>query len=157
MEEVGHGRPGETRRPFFVYGTLRRGEGNYRRLKGRTEAEHPATLPNHALYGVGLPYVIDAEGAAVVGELMFIRARHYDEVLADLDRLEGYRPGGRRCHYERVCRRVHYVDALGLERTVAAWVYQAGPVVRAQLAESNPVPGGDWLAAGERQGLRRVG
>ena len=145
------------RRPCYVYGTLRRVEGIYRRLKARTEAEYPATLADHALYGAGLPYVTDAVGAAVVGELMVIRAGHYDEVLAELDRLEGFRPGRADCHYERVCLPVRYVDAHGMEHSLAAWVYQAGPLVRAQLAGVDPVPGGDWLARENPRGLAEVG
>ncbi|MCA1702141.1 MAG: gamma-glutamylcyclotransferase, partial [Actinobacteria bacterium] len=33
-----------TNHPFFVYGTLRPGQGNYRLLAGRTVGEFPAVL-----------------------------------------------------------------------------------------------------------------
>ena len=147
----------DERLPFFVYGTLRRGQGNHRRLEARTEAEYAAVLPDHALYEAGLPYATDARRATVVGELVFARPERYDQVLAELDRLEGYCSGRAHCHYERVRRPVHYADAHGSERTMVAWVYRAGPLVRAQLAGADPVPGGDWLGRGRRRGLLGVG
>src|ERR1700694_5428983 len=128
--------------PFFVYGTLRRGQGNYRRLlAGRTTAEISATLPGHALYGQGLPYAVGAEAsAAVVGDLMFVDAERYDEVLADLDRLEGYRPG-RSSFYVR---QAVTVRKEGGEET--AWVYLAGPETARRLNDVERIDGGDWLA-----------
>jgi gamma-glutamylcyclotransferase (GGCT)/AIG2-like uncharacterized protein YtfP len=128
--------------PFFVYGTLRRGQGNYRRLlAGRTTAEISATLPGHALYGQGLPYAVAAEAsAAVVGDLMFLDAERYDEVLADLDRLEGYRPG-RSSFYVR---QAVTVRIEGGEET--AWVYLAGPETARRLSDVERIDGGDWLA-----------
>jgi gamma-glutamylcyclotransferase (GGCT)/AIG2-like uncharacterized protein YtfP len=137
-----------TNRPFFVYGTLRPGQGNYRLLAGRTVAEFPATLPGHALYGPGLPYVTAGEEDwAVVGDLIFVASERYGEVLAGLDCLEGYRPGSRHCHYEREARTVRYVDADGAEATSVAWVYLAGPAVRERLRPAERIPGGDWLEA----------
>ena len=135
-------------RPFFVYGTLRPGQGNYRLLAGRTVDERPATLPGHALYGPGLPYVTEGEeDSAVVGTLIFVAPERYDEVLADLDRLEGYRPGGTWSHYDREARPVRYVGDDGGEATTVAWVYLAGREARSRLRPSERITGGDWLAA----------
>ena len=137
-----------TNLPFFVYGTLRPGQGNYRLLAGRTTAEFPATLDGHALYGPGLPYVTAGEDdSAVVGDLIFVAPEHYREVLDRLDCLEGYRPGRRCCHYEREARTVRYVDAGGAEATTRAWVYLAGPAARERLRPAERIAGGNWLAA----------
>lgn len=144
-----------TNRPFFVYGTLRPGQGNYRLLAGRTVAEFPANLPGHALYGPGLPYVTAAAGdSSVVGDVMFVAPEDYAEVLVRLDCLEGYRPGRPHCHYERVGRPVSYVDADGAEVTTLAWVYLAGPAARERLRAAERIAGGDWLA-GRFSGCRR--
>ena len=137
-----------TNLPFFVYGTLRPGQGNYRLLAGQTVAEFPATLPGHALYGPGLPYVTAGEeDSTVVGALIFVAPERYAEVLARLDCLEGYRPGRPHCHYERVVRTVRYLDADGAEATTLAWVYLAGPAARERLRGTERIAGGDWLAA----------
>lgn len=132
--------------PFFVYGTLRPGQGNHRRLlAGRFTQEIAATLPGHALYGPGLPYVTAGEETSVVvGELIFVAPAGYAEVLTDLDRLEGYRPG-RAGHYDRQEREVRYTGPDGFETTVLAWVYLAGPVARERLRPSDRIASGDWL------------
>jgi gamma-glutamylcyclotransferase (GGCT)/AIG2-like uncharacterized protein YtfP len=134
-------------RAFFVYGTLRRGQGNYGRLAGRTAAEHPAVLSGHALYVcAGLPWAVAAEPeASVVGELMVATPGEYHEVLADLDRLEGFRGTARASNlYERVAREVTFVDESGSAVTTMAWVYTAG----GHFFEGRGavrVEGGDWV------------
>jgi gamma-glutamylcyclotransferase (GGCT)/AIG2-like uncharacterized protein YtfP len=135
--------------PFFVYGTLRPHQGNYERfLEGRTASEVPGLLDGHALYAAGIPYVVESTpDAVVVGDLVFVLPCDYEDVLADLDRLEGCSPRrGGACHYQRHARPVRYLDADRVEATVVAWVYLAGPSARARLAGSRPVPGGDWVA-----------
>ena len=134
--------------PVFVYGTLRRGQGNYRLLSGRTAAEHPAVLPGHALHDAGLPYVVPGSPTdQVVGELMVVDPGRYAEVLASLDRLEGFRPG---CpsHYVRVAATARYRHGAE-ERAVEAWVYLAGDRFRASAATL--VSSGDWLAPRRRR------
>ncbi len=137
-----------TNLPFFVYGTLRPGQGNYRLLAGQTVAEFPATLPGHALYGPGLPYVTAGEeDSAVVGDLIYVAAERHAEVLARLDCLEGYRPDRSDNHYDREARTVRYVDVDGAEATTLAWVYLAGRWARERLRLGERIAGGDWLAA----------
>lgn len=137
-----------TNLPFFVYGTLRPGQANHARLlAGRTVAEFGATLGDHAIYGPGLPYVVGEEGSVVVGDLIFIDPDHYDEVLASLDRLEGYRPGSWHSHYERTAVVVHHAGPDGTEMTSVAWVYLAGPSVAERLAPAERIVSGDWLDA----------
>jgi gamma-glutamylcyclotransferase (GGCT)/AIG2-like uncharacterized protein YtfP len=139
----------ETQLPFFVYGTLRRHQGNYQRfLEGRTASEVPGFLDGHALFAAGIPYVVESTpDAVVVGDLVFVAPWDYEDVLADLDRLEGCSARrGADCHYQRHPCPVRYVDADGVEASVVAWVYLAGPSARARLAGTMPVPGGDWVA-----------
>jgi gamma-glutamylcyclotransferase (GGCT)/AIG2-like uncharacterized protein YtfP len=81
--------------PFFVYGTLRRGQSAYPLLEGRTEREEAAVLPGFKLYSLGeYPAIYPAENEhfQVIGEIMTIAPTHYVDVLAALDRWEGYTP-----------------------------------------------------------------
>lgn len=137
--------------PFFVYGTLRPGEGNHDLLlRGRTLREEPARLSGALLYdGPGYPYAVEAPGeagATVAGELVTARPEAYARLLAELDRLEEYVPGDPRNLYERVVREVVRVDGTAAAR---AWVYVAAPAIAAGLrARGNLIEGGDWLARG---------
>ncbi len=134
--------------PMFVYGTLRRGQGNYGLVARATVAEFDAVALDHMLYVVGLPYAADRPGSTVTGELMVIASADYETVLARLDRLEGFRPDApERSHYVRVPRPVRYRDAAGRWRPRQAWMYHGGPEVLARLTEADVLPGGDWLAA----------
>ncbi|MFI9253317.1 gamma-glutamylcyclotransferase family protein [Streptomyces sp. NPDC053069] len=132
--------------PFFVYGTLRPGQANHELfLRGRTASEEPARLPGAALYdGPGHPYAVERPGAEVRGELVTARPESYTELLAALDRLEEYVPGGPRNLYERVAREVRRtIDGTAAE----AWVYLAAPRVAARLrTEGKPIEDGDWLS-----------
>jgi gamma-glutamylcyclotransferase (GGCT)/AIG2-like uncharacterized protein YtfP len=138
--------------PLFVYGTLRVGRGNYRRLlAGKTLCVVPATLPDHALYIAAYPYypyVTAAEnGGFVVGDLFTLRPEVYAELLTALDALEGYRPDDPEgSAYLRVRRPVRHAVADGEPRTVEAWVYCAGQRLRAAATEERHIPGGDWVA-----------
>ncbi len=137
--------------PIFVYGTLRHGQGNYHwALEGRTQAEYPAVLTGHAIYPAahgGFPYLTEADPhSAVLGELMVIHPHCYAQVLANLDRLEGYRPHAADSHYQRVRRQVTYRHPHSGQHLAVAWAYLAGPEAAARLAAAQPIPHGDWLA-----------
>jgi gamma-glutamylcyclotransferase (GGCT)/AIG2-like uncharacterized protein YtfP len=131
--------------PFFVYGTLRPGEANHDLfLRGRTESEEPARLPDAELYdGPGYPYAVERPGAGPVhGELVTASPETYDRLLAELDRLEEYVPGDPGNLYERVARDVRRPDG----STVRAWVYLAAPRVAAGLLDrGTALTDGDWL------------
>lgn len=132
--------------PVFVYGTLRRGEYNYRLLAGRTVHEAAAVAADHALYSPGLPYVTDRVGHEVVGELMVLDPAVYRPTLAELDRLEGYRPGETHGnHYVREVCPVRHQGEDRQWRTVAAWIYHAGGSALRYLRDEDLVPGGDWV------------
>lgn len=141
------------RLPFFVYGTLKRGEPNYARyLAGHTVAEEPAHLPDAALYTAGpYPFLVTspgpvAPGDAVQGSLISIRDSEYDAVLANLDSLEGYLPGGRANLYERV---VTIVQTSGGPRE--AWIYIAGTGALEQIerGELRKIAGGIWRSGAD--------
>ena len=75
--------------PIFVYGTLKRGYGNYRLIQGFTTKELPATTEGE-LYDVGgIPGLVEGDNT-VKGELMYIDSDYYQPALRVLDRLEGY-------------------------------------------------------------------
>ncbi|MEU3344316.1 gamma-glutamylcyclotransferase family protein [Streptomyces sp. NPDC006700] len=130
--------------PFFVYGTLRPGEGNHGLLlRGRTRSEEPARLSGAVLYeGPGYPYAVEEPGGLVRGDLVAARPEEYGEVLTALDRLEEYVAGDPHSLYERVERDV-VRESDGA--VVRAWVYVAGPSVTRWLrAEGVRIAGGDW-------------
>ncbi|MFH8799708.1 gamma-glutamylcyclotransferase family protein [Streptomyces sp. NPDC017936] len=138
--------------PFFVYGTLRPGEADHGLfLRGRTLAEEPARLRGAVLYdGPGYPYAVEEPGGVVAGDLVTALPETYDRLLAELDRLEEYRPGDPRNLYERVAREVVRGDG---GRPARAWVYLAAPAVAAGLRQrGTSIGSGDWR---EREGLGR--
>lgn len=126
--------------PVFVYGTLRPGCANFSwTLDGNTTSITPATLDAAVMYrGPGFPYVAAGDGV-VVGDLIDLVPGRYRDVLATLDRLEGYDPDrrGGSNHYDRVQRTVTTADG-----PRPAWVYMvaSGP-------GREPIRSGDWLAA----------
>ncbi|SDK59814.1 gamma-glutamylcyclotransferase family protein [Streptomyces indicus] len=136
--------------PFFVYGTLRPGEYNYRRfLESCTAAAEPALWRGAVLYeGPGYPYAVEETSAGagggartVHGDLVTPEPEGYARLLALLDRLEDYVPGDPHNDYERVARAVEAASG-----PVEAWVYVAAPAVAARLrASGRELPGGDWL------------
>lgn len=132
------------RLPVFVYGTLRPGQGNYQwALAGQTVSEVPASVAGLALYdGPGFPYAVlsDAPEDRVLGDVITIRDDAYDEVLARLDGLEGYRPGGGGL-YDRV-----HVTAVTGTGAVEAWTYTVPPRrLTTVLSQHARIASGDWL------------
>ncbi|GII25710.1 gamma-glutamylcyclotransferase family protein [Planosporangium mesophilum] len=136
--------------PFFVYGTLRSGQRNYARLlAGRTVSEHPATLAGGTMYDSGgFPYLIRTDGQTdgqIVGNLMEVGEADFDEVLATLDRLEGYDPDSARNHYNRIVVPVTTMDA----ETVEAYTYVADPSMYDAIRTRLPlIESGDWVKDG---------
>lgn len=136
-----------TPRPVFVYGTLRAGEANHHLIADAARTT-PAWLDDHALHGHGLPfpYVVPQPGARVRGELVWPADGREQELLARLDRLEGFVADGDPAnHYDRVVRVCRSDEGDAVE----AWVYLAGPGARARLAAGpdRRVTSGDWWDA----------
>lgn len=119
---------------LFVYGSLRPLGGAFDRLLEAASLKVvPAELPEHALYGWGLPYpfVREEQGHRVVGEMVELDPEMLQQVLRAVDEYEG-------SDYRRV---ELDIDADG-ER-VTAIVYLADPSV--ELTEENRVSSGDWM------------
>lgn len=143
------------RLPFFVYGTLRPGEGNYGYcLAGKTRQETPGTLSGSQMYGnLGFPYVILSDNPAdtVRGDLVWVdeSVASYEDVKHSLDALEGTRIEGRNTgnHYDRLVADIQTDDGA----IVRAWVYIANlNITQALLDQEDRVPprivSGDWVA-----------
>jgi gamma-glutamylcyclotransferase (GGCT)/AIG2-like uncharacterized protein YtfP len=124
--------------PLFVYGTLRHGQENYALLRGNTLSEIPARIERMALYSLrAYPMIVEGE-SVVHGELMTLHPRIYSRLLADLDQLEGYRPG-KESRFERVERCVGTTSGA----QVTAWVYVGSAQILAAEAHIL-IPHGDW-------------
>lgn len=146
--------------PVFVYGTLRPGHHNHARLlAGNTVRELPAQVSHHRLYLQGVPYAVPATDHTyraprpLIGALITIAPDRYEQVMASLDTLEGYRPNHPdRSHYRRVLVDVTAQSPLNGGGTFdtyhRAWMYIAGPRFNPHTATL--VPSGDYERAGER-------
>ena len=119
---------------LFVYGSLRPLGGAFERLLEPASLKVvPAELPEHALYGWGLPYpfVREERGHRVVGEMVELDPARLEEVLRAIDEYEG-------SEYRRV---ELEIDADGTR--VTAIVYLADPGV--ELTDENRMSSGDWM------------
>lgn len=77
--------------PFFVYGTLKRGQHNEHFIpETHVERMEQATLSDVDLYSVHGAYPAIKDGSGIVeGELIWVDPEHFPEILRDVDRLEG--------------------------------------------------------------------
>jgi gamma-glutamylcyclotransferase (GGCT)/AIG2-like uncharacterized protein YtfP len=118
-----------TQLPIAVYGTLRVGYHNHRHVAGRTAEITPGVVDGYQLVVEGLPYARPSTTGHLVVEVMWPLPHIYDDVLADLDRLEGYSPDADANHYTRTQVTVTTTD--GAE--VDAWLYEAGEWAQRRL------------------------
>lgn len=133
--------------PFFVYGTLRPGQGNHRLIEADLEGVREARLPGHILYGDGLPYIAAGGGPASIvdGDLLLIRPGRYELALRALDRLEGYNPPDYEM-YVRTRVRAGFRDGPdGTWQECDTWVYLGGDSFR--YDPRLVIASGDWTAA----------
>jgi gamma-glutamylcyclotransferase (GGCT)/AIG2-like uncharacterized protein YtfP len=132
--------------PFFVYGTLRRGQGNHRVVEADLAGVCEARLPGHVLYGQGLPYIAACgdPGSTVTGDLLMVWPGLYERALRALDRLEGYDPP-RVQMYVRTLVRAEFRDAPdGPWQECDAWAYLGGD--RFRYDPRLVIASGDWAS-----------
>lgn len=135
----------EEQLPFFVYGTLRTGHGNWHHyFKGRTVKTEPATTSGRAFIDEGsiIPYLFEDEESTVRGELMYVNPKAYPFTLDAVDGLEGYY--GPKARYNHYIRQAIVAETATGEK-VKAWVYYANDdiedAMRRGLIE---IPDGDY-------------
>lgn len=128
--------------PVFVYGTLLPGFGNYQwHLEGHTTLEEKATIGGRMYDYMGHYPVVDVvESGIISGMVMYINPDVYNEVLYNLDCLEGYEPGGKSNLYNRVV--VKAKTESGDE--VECYTYSMGAIFRADSSTLPPIEDGDW-------------
>jgi gamma-glutamylaminecyclotransferase len=115
----------------FVYGTLRRGEGNHRLLAHAEYVGEARTVPGFALYDLGaFPGLVRDGAGTVVGEVYDVDAG----TLAALDRLEGVPSFYRR---ERI-------ELKGVGST------DAYTLTSRQVRGCDLIPSGDWKRRARR-------
>lgn len=135
----------ETNAPIFVYGSLRPGEGNYRRVGlGRfLDDEATAYLEGYKMLScVAFPYIVNSANEHVTGTLLYPKAGVLASLLKMMDKIEGTKHGmvDDANHYNRYLKTV-VVNG----QEVEAWVYvpprRDHSLLRKQLDD---VPHNDW-------------
>jgi gamma-glutamylcyclotransferase (GGCT)/AIG2-like uncharacterized protein YtfP len=126
---------------FFVYGTLRRGFANFRRLASDALSIEPAETTG-LLYHLpqGYPAMLDAAEGKVLGEVMTFPQP--EATLDKFDKLEGYKPGSQHSHYLRIIKQARIIPT---GRRVRAWGYIYPPERLAWGKRGGiHIPHGDW-------------
>lgn len=135
-----------TKMDVLVYGTLRPGQGNYEYLI----APHYHTLETVTVEGYemysngGFPYVVPSADphSKVTADLVAYHGQDWEEFLADLDSLEGYRGEGKNNHYDREI--VSYTTKDGVSGK--AYIYIASKTLGRDIRkELRKIESGDWL------------
>jgi gamma-glutamylcyclotransferase (GGCT)/AIG2-like uncharacterized protein YtfP len=125
--------------PLFVYGTLRPSEPNYSFLRGNTIEEQPGQVRGMNLYALN-NYPLAVQGSnTLVGEIMWLHPRTYNQLLTRLDTAEGYNPANNSGRYRRErCQIINRYNQI-----IVGWIYAARP----ELVTSayRLIPHGDWL------------
>ena len=132
--------------PFFVYGTLRRGQGNHRVVEADLEGVRDARLVGHVLYGYGLPYIAACgdPGSTVAGDLLLVAPARYERALQKLDRLEGYDPPRYAMYVRTRVRAAFRAGPDGAWQECDAWAYLGGDSFR--YDPRLVIESGDWAA-----------
>lgn len=121
----------------FVYGTLKRGNGNHHLLSRSEFIGKATTAPEFRLLSAFrnvFPYLVPGD-KSIIGEVFEVD----DETLRHLDQLEGYRPGAKNNHYNRVTIPVN----VGGE-AMDVLVYVLNVDMEEDLSKYDEFPGNDW-------------
>lgn len=137
--------------PVFVYGTLRKGQGNSVLFGNDYYQTEPATVNGVGVYGArnAFPYAKEHPNAAAFGDVFWVdQTEGGQAVRASLDSLEGFDndfPSS--SHYKRVLREAHYIDYDGKQKTTPVWMYLASGRYSIQLRDEDLIADGDWVEA----------
>ena len=126
-----------------MYGTLRTGFGNHGLFAGRTRRMAPGLVDGYELLVGRFPFARRRPGGRLVVEVMWPIPAVYDQVIADVDYLEGYDSHADPADnlYVRVA---VTVTTMGGEQ-VRAWLYEVGPLGQSLFSSHvSPVPSGDY-------------
>ena len=137
--------------PVFVYGTLRKGQGNSVLFGNDYYQIAQAAVDGIGVYGPqrSFPYAKENSNAAAFGDIFWVdQTEAGSAVRGSLDSLEGFDsdfPSG--SHYKRVLREATYIDYDGVQKTTPVWMYLASGRYNTQLREEELISDGDWVAA----------
>lgn len=140
--------------PVFVYGTLRKGQGNSVLFGNDYYQIAPAAVSGVGVYGAhrSFPYAKENQNAAAFGDVFWIdETEAGGDVRYSLDSLEGFdsdHPSY--SHYKRVLREATYIDQTGNQKTTPVWIYLASGRYNTQLREEELISDGDWVTARNR-------
>lgn len=133
--------------PFFVYGTLRVGCGNYYGyFYGLTENEIRNTTIHAKMWGQEgsiIPYITPSETNTVTGDLLYVPDDFYARIIQRVDRLEGY--SGFEDDWNFYLRRK--VEVTTPDGIVEAWAYFANETEEHMSKYYKPIVSGDYLKA----------
>jgi gamma-glutamylcyclotransferase (GGCT)/AIG2-like uncharacterized protein YtfP len=135
--------------PFFVYGTLLSGYGNYKRiLENRTQNEIKAKAYGLKMVSLGAFPMAVATGDTkdeIHGELMYLRPKNFLEISKKLDDLEGYP----RFYDRAVINAVPHIVGNEGRGMVEAYIYVSPLNFAAEYLEKHPVVvNGNWREHG---------
>jgi len=112
---------------IFVYGSLQRGEGNHRMMKGARFVDRVRTAPAFDLFDLGaFPAMATNGSTAIAGELYEVDA----DLLRSLDLFEG-------------CPRLYQREAIVLADGTSAEAYV---MLRRRLGRARQIAAGCWRA-----------
>lgn len=133
---------------ILVYGTLRQGFGNSALWRGTELSVSPCLIHDVRLVmgPFRYPYALPSKGALAVGDLITLDPRFADEVMDNLDYLEGVSHQ----NYERVEGTYATLDEPQTKNT--GWLYIAHPRTIAQynLDFNTSILNNDWANVARR-------
>lgn len=139
--------------PVFVYGTLRKNQGNYGIMEPAVNNVTPGKIYGVGIYGsnYGFPYAAEHENPEVytVGELVELTQDFEGRMARNrLDQLEGFDSDmPSTSHYERKIIQVETFDENNKKIKTTSWVYLARGHARKSLYEADRISHGDWVKA----------
>lgn len=132
----------------FVYGTLKRGEGNHRLLREARFVGDAATKKGFSMTTGGCPFVHMLGDDSVRGEVYEVNA----DQLARLDQLEGYNSSRADNFYDRVSIQVDLLSGEEIE----AFIYVAKRYRAAKYDHRDEAGRIDWSSARAQEAMRKA-